>query len=144
MMVLDIKFTQNDNDILSCLQLRRTVFIEEQQVPESEEVDGEDNDCDHVLANFNKVSVGAARLKYYDSFVKVQRLCVLKESRGYGIGSGILNFIIEHVTKHNIRHTIRLGSQLHALVFYNQLGFIEFGDKYLDAGIWHKDMEYLT
>ena len=107
-------------------------------------MDGEDNDCDHVLANFNKVSVGVARLKYYDSFVKVQRLCVLKESRGYGIGSGILNFIIEHVTKHNIRHTIRLGSQLHALEFYNQLGFIEFGDKYLDAGIWHKDMEYLT
>ncbi|MDC0087746.1 GNAT family N-acetyltransferase, partial [Amylibacter sp.] len=34
------------------------------------------------------------------------------------------------------------GSQTHALEFYKRLGFIEFGDEYLDAGILHKDMAY--
>jgi predicted GNAT family N-acyltransferase len=41
-MLLDIRFTQNNKDMLSCLDLRRTVFIEEQNVPENEEVDGDD------------------------------------------------------------------------------------------------------
>lgn len=46
-MVTDIRITQDKNDILSCLQLRRTVFIEEQNVPEDEEVDGDDPNCEH-------------------------------------------------------------------------------------------------
>ena len=141
-MVLDIRFTQNNKDMLSCLDLRRTVFIEEQNVPENEEVDGDDPDCDHILLTVSDIPVGAARLKYYNDFIKVQRVCVLKNYRGQGIGSKIINFIIRHVEKNDIRSSVRLGSQIHALEFYKRLGFIEFGEEYLDAGILHKDMEF--
>ena len=141
-MLLDIRFTQNNKDMLSCLNLRRTVFIEEQNVPENEEVDGDDPDCDHILLTVSDIPVGAARLKYFDDFVKVQRVCVLKNYRGQGIGSKIINFIIRHVEKNDIRSSVRLGSQIHALEFYKRLGFIEFGEEYLDAGILHKDMEF--
>ena len=140
-MVIDIKFTQNDREMLSCLSLRRTVFIEEQNVPENEEVDGDDPNCDHILLTISDDPVGAARLKYYDNFVKVQRVCVLKNYRGQGIGSNIINFIIKHIEKNDIRNSVRLGSQIHALEFYKGLGFVEFGEEYLDAGILHKDME---
>ena len=141
-MILDIRFTQNNKDMLSCLDLRRTVFIEEQNVPENEEVDGDDPDCDHILLTVSDIPVGAARLKYYNDFIKVQRVCVLKNYRGQGIGSKIINFIIRHVEKNDIRSSVRLGSQIHALEFYKRLGFIEFGEEYLDAGILHKDMEF--
>lgn len=141
-MLLDIRFTQNNKDMLSCLNLRRTVFIEEQNVPENEEVDGDDPDCDHILLTVSDIPVGAARLKYYNDFIKVQRVCVLKNYRGQGIGSKIINFIIRHVEKNDIRSSVRLGSQIHALEFYKRLGFIEFGEEYLDAGIVHKDMEF--
>ena len=141
-MLLDIRFTQNNKDMLSCLDLRRTVFIEEQNVPENEEVDGDDPDCDHILLTVSDIPVGAARLKYYNDFIKVQRVCVLKNYRGQGIGSKIINFIIRHVEKNDIRSSVRLGSQIHALEFYKRLGFIEFGEEYLDAGIVHKDMEF--
>ena len=141
-MLLDIRFTQNNKDMLSCLDLRRTVFIEEQNVPENEEVDGDDPDCDHILLTVSNIPVGAARLKYYNDFIKVQRVCVLKNYRGQGIGSKIINFIIRHVEKNDIRSSVRLGSQIHALEFYKRLGFIEFGEEYLDAGILHKDMEF--
>ena len=141
-MLLDIRFTQNNKDMLSCLDLRRTVFIEEQNVPENEEVDGDDPDCDHILLTVSDTPVGAARLKYYNDFIKVQRVCVLKNYRGQGIGSKIINFIIRHVEKNDIRSSVRLGSQIHALEFYKRLGFIEFGEEYLDAGILHKDMEF--
>ena len=141
-MLLDIRFTQNNKDMLSCLDLRRTVFIEEQNVPENEEVDGDDPDCDHILLTVSDIPVCAARLKYYNDFIKVQRVCVLKNYRGQGIGSKIINFIIRHVEKNDIRSSVRLGSQIHALEFYKRLGFIEFGEEYLDAGILHKDMEF--
>ena len=141
-MVIDIKFTQNDREMLSCLSLRRTVFIEEQNVPENEEVDGDDPNCEHVLLTIDETPVGAARLKYYDNFIKVQRVCVLEDYRGQGIGSNIINFIINYVKENDIRQSVRLGSQTHALEFYKGLGFIEFGDEYLDAGILHKDMAY--
>ena len=141
-MKLDIRFIQNSKDMLSCLELRRTVFIEEQNVPENEEVDGDDPDCDHILLTVSDIPVGAARLKYYNDFIKVQRVCVLKNYRGQGIGSKIINFIIRHVEKNDIRSSVRLGSQIHALEFYKRLGFIEFGEEYLDAGILHKDMEF--
>ena len=141
-MILDIRFTQNNKDMLSCLDLRRTVFIEEQNVPENEEVDGDDPGCDHILLTESDIPVGAARLKYYNDFIKVQRVCVLKNYRGQGIGSKIINFIIRHVEKNDIRSSVRLGSQIHALEFYKRLGFIEFGEEYLDAGILHKDMEF--
>jgi predicted GNAT family N-acyltransferase len=141
-MVIDIKFTQNDREMLSCLSLRRTVFIEEQNVPENEEVDEDDPNCDHILLTISDDPVGAARLKYHDNFVKVQRVCVLKNYRGQGIGSNIINFIIKHIEKNDIRNSVRLGSQIHALEFYKGLGFVEFGEEYLDAGILHKDMEY--
>ena len=141
-MVIDIKFTQNDREMLSCLSLRRTVFIEEQNGPENEEVDGDDPNCDHILLTISDDPVGAARLKYYDNFVKVQRVCVLKNYRGQGIGSNIINFIIKHIEKNDICNSVRLGSQIHALEFYKGLGFVEFGEEYLDAGILHKDMEY--
>jgi len=141
-MALVIRFTQNNKDMLSCLNLRRTVFIEEQNVPKNEEVDGDDPDCDHILLTVSDIPVGAARLKYYNDFIKVQRVCVLKNYRGQGIGSKIINFIIRHVEKNDIRSSVRLGSQIHALEFYKRLGFIEFGEEYLDAGILHKDMEF--
>jgi ElaA protein len=141
-MLLDIRFTQNNKDMLSCLDLRRTVFIEEQNVPENEEVDGDDPDCDHILLTVTDIPVGAARLKYYNDFIKVQRVCVLKNYRGQSIGSKIINFIIRHVEKNDIRSSVRLGSQIHALEFYKRLGFIEFGEEYLDAGILHKDMVF--
>jgi len=141
-MQTDIRIIQDKNDLLSCLKLRRTVFIEEQNVPEDEEVDGDDLNCEHILLTIDDIPVGAARLKYYDNFIKVQRVCVLKDYRGQGIGSNIINFIINYVKENDICQSVRLGSQTHALEFYKGLGFIEFGDEYLDAGILHKDMAY--
>jgi ElaA protein len=34
----------------------------------------------------------------------------------------------------------KLGAQVHALGFYERLGFVAVGPVYLDAGIEHRDM----
>ena len=51
-------------DIDLCHALRRSVFIEEQNVNEADEVDGLDRDALHFLAKVKDQPVGTARLLF--------------------------------------------------------------------------------
>ena len=139
--MVDIRVVSSKEDIAECLRLRRLVFIEEQQVPEDEEVDGDDDHCTHILARVDGVAMGAARFQYIDGKAKIQRVCVLKEARGTGLGAQLMRCIIEAIKTEGKVETAVLGSQTHALAFYEKLGFVAFGDEYLDAGILHQDMK---
>lgn len=130
------------SDIQKCLDIRAEVFIDEQNVSADEERDGLDWQCVHFLATEGDDVVGAARLNYlHNDFAKIQRVCVKQSSRGSGVGAQIINAMIQHVRDDKTRNTIRLGSQTHALAFYEKLGFQAFGEEYLDAAIPHFDME---
>lgn len=140
-MTLNFSIATDAADIDACLALRRTVFIEEQQVPEDIEMDGEEDICTHFLATLDGVPVGAARLKYLKSYAKLQRVCVLREHRGKHIGAELMKFMIDHVRAEGKVASARLGSQVHALAFYEKLGFQVISDEYFDAGIPHREME---
>lgn len=138
---MKIGVAEDGRDRDACLQLRRTVFIEEQGVPEAEEVDGLDHDCLHILAREGNVPVGTARIRLIDGIAKVQRVCVPAEYRGRRIGSKIMTFAVDLMKQDQRARVVRLGSQTHALEFYRKLGFREVSGEYLDAGIPHRDME---
>ena len=140
-MNLDVKIAQDKSEMAACMWLRRLIFIKEQNVAEQEEIDGKDSICTHVLAVSNGLPVGAARFQQIDTFVKIQRVCVLKEHRKHGIGVKLIKFIIGQVSSSEGIASIRLGAQTHALEFYHKLGFIECSEEYLDAGILHRNME---
>jgi len=140
-MNLDVKIAKDEIDVAACMRLRRAVFIKEQNVAEHEEVDGQDQNCTHVLAIANGIPAGAARFQQLGSYVKIQRVCVPKEHRGHGIGAEVIKFIVGHVSNSGGIASIRLGAQTHALEFYHKLGFTECSKEYLDAGILHRDME---
>ncbi len=139
--MVDIRVVSSKEDIAECLRLRRLVFIEEQQVPEDEEVDGDDDHCTHILAHVDGEAMGAARFQYINGKAKIQRVCVLKEARGTGLGAQLMRGILETIKAEGKVETAVLGSQTHALAFYEKLGFSAFGDEYLDAGILHQDMK---
>lgn len=141
--MVDIRVVTSKEDIALCLELRRVVFIEEQQVPEHEEVDGDDVRCTHILARNNGKALGAARFQYIDHKAKIQRVCVIKEARGTGLGSELMRSILDVIKADGKVQTAVLGSQTHALAFYEKLGFVAFGDEYLDAGILHRDMKII-
>jgi predicted GNAT family N-acyltransferase len=140
-MNLDVKIANDESEVAACMRLRRAVFIKEQNVAEHEEVDGQDQNCTHVLAIANGIPAGAARFQQLGSYVKIQRVCVPKEHRGHGIGAEVIKFIVGHASNSGGIASIRLGAQTHALAFYHKLGFIECSKEYLDAGILHRDME---
>ncbi|TDO06872.1 putative GNAT family N-acyltransferase [Halomonas ventosae] len=117
-------------------EIRRVVFIEEQQVPRAEEWDGRDPDCRHFLALLEGRPVGTARLL---PDAHIGRVAVLAEARGLGIGLALMRAAIE-AARRDGHAMVELAAQTHALAFYTRLGFEAFGDEFLDAGIAHRNM----
>ena len=136
-MTLEIGVT---GDIAACRALRRTVFIEEQGVSEADEVDGLDDSCVHILARLDGVPVGSARLMTMGDTGKVGRVCVLQSARGTGLGAALMQAAVAQFRSTPGVTKVKLGAQVHALSFYERLGFTAYGPEFMDAGIAHRDM----
>lgn len=135
-MTLSITTTR---DIATCRRLRRTVFIEEQGVPEADEIDDKDDEAIHLLASVDGVPVGSARLLLLGDTGKIGRVCVLAGHRGTGLGAELIRSAVAELRARGLQ-TAKLGSQTHAIGFYRRLGFTPEGPEYIDAGIPHRDM----
>ena len=127
-------------DLRTCQALRRTVFIEEQNVPEADEVDGRDAGAVHLLATVDGRAVGTARLLVSGDSGKIGRVCVLAEMRSKGIGARLIEAAVREFAANPAIGKVKLSAQISALPFYERLGFTAEGDEYLDAGIVHRDM----
>lgn len=128
------------DDLATCRALRRRVFIEEQGVSEADEIDGRDGEALHLLATCGGRPLGTARLLTEGATGKLGRVCVLPEARGTGLGAALIRAAVAQFRTMPGIATVRLGAQIHALGFYEKLGFTATGPEYLDAGIPHRDM----
>lgn len=129
------------DDLTTCLDLRRIVFIDEQGVSEEDELDAYDATATHLLAMDGDRPVGTARIVIKGRVGKIGRVCVLKSHRGAGLGAGLIMAALDILANDPGITSARLGAQVQALEFYRKLGFAEYGPVYDDAGIPHKDME---
>ena len=117
--------------------VRRAVFIEEQNVPESIELDDRDRCCHHVLAcDKSDAPVGTARI---DINGKIGRMAVLREYRGLGVGREMLRVIMDYGRANGIM-CFHLSAQISAVGFYRRMGFETYGDEFEEAGITHINM----
>ena len=120
----------------SLQQVRRAVFIVEQQVSEEDEWDAEDTVSVHVLAVRNREPVGTGRLSPGG---KIGRLAVLSEYRGHGLGARILRTLLQEAWHRGLLN-VYLHAQVQALPFYEKLGFTAAGEVFEEAGILHRKM----
>lgn len=130
--------TTRTADLATCLAIRRVVFIQGQNVPEHEEVDGTDPDCIQYLLHKDGQAIATARITRKGDTAKIQRVAVLEIHRGTGAGAKLMRDILKDITPDF--STAILGSQTHAIAFYEKLGFTAHGPEYDDAGIPHRDM----
>ncbi len=128
------------NDLVTCRRLRRIVFIDEQGVSEADEIDDRDGEAIHLLATDGGRPVGTARLLIEGDTGKIGRVCVLQEARGTGLGAALIRAGVERFRQVPGVAKVKLGAQVHALGFYERLGFAAYGPVYDDAGIDHRDM----
>ena len=130
------------------LAIRRRVFIEEQGVSEGEEIDHHDadpaivNTAVHVLVYRGDVPIATGRLllPHDDEGAHIGRVAVLAEHRGTGAGRAVMQALHEIAVGRELRD-ITLAAQLHAMGFYERLGYFARGDVFLDAGIEHRWMD---
>ena len=117
--------------------IRKTVFVNEQSVPEELEWDGIDGQCLHVLASSAAgEAIGTGRL-LPDGHIG--RMAVLKSWRGCGIGGRMLTELLAAAREKQYA-VVELSAQTHALQFYSRHGFHVISEEYLEAGIPHRAM----
>jgi predicted GNAT family N-acyltransferase len=129
---------QRDTGRLSAI--RRTVFIEEQGVPEALEWDEHDASALHWLAVLaDGTAIGCARL-LPDG--QLGRMAVLPAWRGSGVGRALLTAAMRAARAAG-HVSLRLSAQIHAVGFYAAAGFIAEGAVYEEAGIPHVAMRLI-
>ncbi len=127
-----------DPEFAQCIQIRITVFVEEQGVPFEEERDEYDEAALHFLATAEGAATGTARvlLKDEGNTAKIGRVAVSKSARGLGIGAAL----IRHIEHEVGASQFLLDAQTHALRFYERLGYTAYGEEFMEAGISHRHM----
>jgi predicted GNAT family N-acyltransferase len=121
-------------------EIRRRVFIEEQNVPEEIEMDEDDAHAFHALAILGGKPVGCGRFVAHGEEVKIGRMAVLPDLRTRGIGREILLFLMRAATERGYRNAV-LHAQLTAEGFYLKNGYVPIGEIFEEAGIAHRKME---
>ena len=126
-----------EDEAITLRAIRTVVFIHEQCVPEKLEWDEFDAISAHVLAfNSDRQPVGTARLLPNGY---IGRMAVLKEWRGKGYGSAMLQRILEELKKRRSQKAM-LNAQTTAVKFYEKFGFHASGEEFMEAGIPHVKM----
>jgi predicted GNAT family N-acyltransferase len=136
----DVRVVTTDAELNACIDLRRSVFVDEQGVPEDRELDGKDGEATHLLA-WDGYPAGTARIREYeDGVAKVERVAVEASRRGEGIGRELMAHAEAYAADEGYER-VRLDAQVPVVGFYEGLGYEVRGEEFEDAGIPHRRME---
>ena len=136
---MNAKRIVTDSDLETAFHIRKEVFVEEQGVPLADEYDEFDKlhgQCDHVLVYYDEQAVGTGRLRVVDGLGKLERICILKSYRKYGLGKKIIQ-TLEEIAKEKGIAKVKLHGQTHAEEFYKKLGYMTSSDVFTEDGIPH-------
>lgn len=123
------------------LDIRHKVFKEEQNVPyEDDEIYEEEIKAVSYLITINEKPIGTIRYRKNEEGFKVERFAILKEYRGHGYGKLVFKSFTDMIAAKHNPCKIYFHSQYYIKDLYVQLGFIEEGDIFLEAGIKHIKM----
>lgn len=140
---LVIRFATLPDDWSSISSIRGQVFQIEQQVDPALDFDGHDQEAQQLLAYLDDQPIGTARIRLLTSqTAKVERVAVLEQFRGRGVGYKLMQFILKYLTDSRIE-TVYVNAQLPVQEFYEKLGFAPEGSVFEDAGIPHITMKKL-
>ncbi|WP_420834845.1 GNAT family N-acetyltransferase [Salsuginibacillus kocurii] len=139
-MVITVTECQTEQMRKDAYHVRFTVFVEEQQVPEEEEIDDLEEEAVHFTAYDEKTPVGAGRLRLIDKKGKAERMCVLPSYRKKGVGRQLMEWL-EQRAKDEGAEKIVLNAQVQAKPFYQSINYEVTSGQFLDAGIPHVTME---
>ncbi len=138
--ILVKKFNQlSTGELYDLLQLRSEVFVVEQDCV-YQDIDGKDQKAFHILGIKNNKVVAYTRVfgpRDYFEEAAIGRVVVKASERKFKYGYDIMKVSIEVVDFHFRVTTIKVSAQTYLKSFYNNLGFKQVGEEYLEDGIPH-------
>ena len=126
------------------LALRADVFVVEQTCA-YQDLDGKDEHSFWVWAEDENGTVHAtarllpAGISYKE--ISIGRVCTSMESRRTGLGKLLMEECLNQCERIWGEQTITISAQQYLLKFYNELGFVEEGEMYLEDDIPHLKMK---
>jgi predicted GNAT family N-acyltransferase len=134
-----ISFSFSDKkNIDIAFDIRRKVFVIEQEVEEREEYDEFEPTSIHYLVSSDEIPVGVARWRITEHGIKLERFAVLKQFRNVKAGRTVLLKVLEDVIP--LQKKIYLNAQVTAMKFYEREGFVAEGEMFLECNIKHYKM----
>lgn len=127
---------KKEKELEFCYEIRKKVFVKEQKVPLSEEIDIKEDISSHFLVEKDGDYIATGRLYRHGEEAVIGRIAVIENYRGCGVGIFLMQKIIDY-TKQKGYKSARLGSQEQAIGFYEKFGFNICSDAYMDANIVH-------
>lgn len=128
--------------VYKILQLRNEVFIVEQSCA-YQDVDNKDQLALHVLGWKEDELIGYARCfkngDYFDDSA-IGRVLIKEKYRSNSFGKLIMQAAIRAIEENFKTSKIKISAQTYLIDFYNQLGFKEYGEPYLEDAIPHISM----
>ncbi|TKD65132.1 GNAT family N-acetyltransferase [Flavobacterium sp. ASW18X] len=133
------------HQLYAILALRSQVFVVEQDCV-YQDLDGKDKLASHIMG-FSTNGQLAAYTRVFSSGdyfknASIGRVVVASTQRKYGYGKIIMQKSIDFLIDECSEKFIEISAQVYLLKFYNELGFRESGEQYLEDGIPHIKMYY--
>lgn len=136
---MEVRVVETEKERSDAFKVRHTVFVHEQNVPAELEIDEHEENAIHFVAYDKHAPAAAGRFRVLNELAKVERICVLLQYRGTGLGLLLMNAIENHAKQLNLKGT-KLNAQISAVGFYKKLGYQIVSEEFMDAGIPHVTM----
>lgn len=138
----EVRRLDGSGELSGAHAVRRAVFIDEQGVPESVEMDDKDDEATHfvIYDSGDGQAVATARIRAVDDdTVKAERVAVRADYRDEGLGTWLME-AIEEETRDRSMSTVVLHAQTTVEEFYRKLGYETVSGEFDEAGITHVEM----
>ena len=140
---MQVKHIGPDGPLGDAYKVRHIVFVDEQGFASEIEIDENDPAAHHIVVYDEQGTPVATARTFPESpgssrFI-IGRVAVLKEFRGTGLGTFIMNETEKLAAKLGAS-CIKLGSQIQAAEFYQKCGYTEFGERYFEEHCEHINM----
>jgi predicted GNAT family N-acyltransferase len=139
----NLKIIQAENPALIKLvfDIRTEVFVHEQKCLPSEEFDDLDALAKHFLLFENELAVATGRFRKTDKGIKIERIATLNQYRGKGYATELIHHLMAVAQEISPDVTyFYLHAQVSVKPLYEKLGFIAYGNTFIEADIVHQAM----
>jgi len=128
------------DELYEILQVRVAVFVVEQNCP-YQEIDGKDRECHHLFYRMDgKIQAYLRVVPPGISYPEASIGRVLTVTRGGGLGKKMMQEGIRLARELYPSVNLRIGAQVYAKGFYEQFGFRQCSEEYLEDEIPHIEM----